>query len=291
MIWVWIWMINEGSMEHRCKCDVRIDGTIIIINTKSVNANTYDSNHVQWNKHRRHHFPVDNDKLLGMAVRSNIERDRLSSVAQVWLLHIRLEHNKTIWNCFVIVWMVKLSHSWKEFFFKFSYGWWRICCRVSLLSGSACSIPRTRFARFASNLYSQSGASHWDLPMFSNNRYMLSPSNGYCPVVKLYLQIGMSLQKTECTKLKHFDNLSYNVTPLLQMSTLKPRKVSCPFAISGGWNAGDPCPVVHVSSSANISSAWYELNKQTKKKLCNLVKKFSRIVEYSYLRNTKVGYF
>lgn len=41
-------MINEGSMEHRCKCDVRIDGTIIIIiNTKSVNANTYDSNHVQ----------------------------------------------------------------------------------------------------------------------------------------------------------------------------------------------------------------------------------------------------
>lgn len=34
------------------------------------------------------------------------------------------------------------------------------------------------------------------------------------------------------------------------MSTLKPEKVSKPLAISGGWNAGEPWLVLHVSSSA-----------------------------------------
>lgn len=47
-----------------------------------------------------------------------------------------------------------------------------------------------------------------------------------------------------------------NVTPLLHISTLKPENVSSPFAISGGWNAGEPCPVEHVSSTANVGSAW-----------------------------------
>lgn len=45
----------------------------------------------------------------------------------------------------------------------------------------------------------------------------------------------------------------YNVTPLLQISTLKPENISWPLAISGGWNAGDPWPVVHRSFSANGS--------------------------------------
>lgn len=42
--------------------------------------------------------------------------------------------------------------------------------------------------------------------------------------------------------------ITYNVTPLLQISTLKPLNDSQPLAISGGWKAGDPCPVKHVSS-------------------------------------------
>lgn len=43
---------------------------------------------------------------------------------------------------------------------------------------------------------------------------------------------------------------TYRVTPADQMSTLKPEKVSRPLAISGGWNAGEPWLVRHVSSSA-----------------------------------------
>lgn len=48
---------------------------------------------------------------------------------------------------------------------------------------------------------------------------------------------------------------TYSVTPADQMSTLKPEKVSRPLAISGGWNAGDPWLVLHVSSSANGCNA------------------------------------
>lgn len=47
------------------------------------------------------------------------------------------------------------------------------------------------------------------------------------------------------------------------MSTLKPEKLSQPFAISGGWNAGDPWPIVHVSSLENMSNAWHN-EKETK---------------------------
>lgn len=49
--------------------------------------------------------------------------------------------------------------------------------------------------------------------------------------------------------------VSYNVTPELQTSTLKPAKCSSPLAISGGWNAGEPWPVEHISSSAYKESA------------------------------------
>lgn len=48
---------------------------------------------------------------------------------------------------------------------------------------------------------------------------------------------------------------TYSVTPADQMSTLKPEKVSRPLAISGGWNAGDPWLVLHVSSSAKGCNA------------------------------------
>lgn len=50
-------------------------------------------------------------------------------------------------------------------------------------------------------------------------------------------------------------NCTYSVTPELHMSTLKPANVSSPLAISGGWKAGEPCPVEHVSSAANIDNA------------------------------------
>lgn len=40
------------------------------------------------------------------------------------------------------------------------------------------------------------------------------------------------------------------------MSTLNPEKVSSPLAISGGWKAGEPWLVRHVSSSANGWRAW-----------------------------------
>lgn len=49
---------------------------------------------------------------------------------------------------------------------------------------------------------------------------------------------------------------THSVTPADQMSTLKPEKVSRPLAISGGWKAGEPWLVQHVSSSANGCSAW-----------------------------------
>lgn len=41
-------------------------------------------------------------------------------------------------------------------------------------------------------------------------------------------------------KAKEIWNDTYKVTPLLQISTLKPANFSRPFAISGGWKAGDP---------------------------------------------------
>lgn len=47
------------------------------------------------------------------------------------------------------------------------------------------------------------------------------------------------------------DWYTHKVTPADQISTLNPEKVSRPFAISGGWNAGDPWLVLHVSPSAN----------------------------------------
>ena len=48
---------------------------------------------------------------------------------------------------------------------------------------------------------------------------------------------------------------TYNVTPEDQTSTLKPWNVSLPLAISGGWNAGDPWLVLHISSLLNVSKA------------------------------------
>ena len=50
--------------------------------------------------------------------------------------------------------------------------------------------------------------------------------------------------------------MTYNVTPLDQISTLKPEKVLKPLAISGGWKAGDPWLVQHSSVGANLSRAW-----------------------------------
>lgn len=49
---------------------------------------------------------------------------------------------------------------------------------------------------------------------------------------------------------------THSVTPADQMSTLNPEKVSSPLAISGGWKAGEPWLVRHVSSSANGWRAW-----------------------------------
>lgn len=50
--------------------------------------------------------------------------------------------------------------------------------------------------------------------------------------------------------------LFYSVTPLLQISTLNPGNVSNPFAISGGWKAGVPWPVLQVSSFAKKFIIW-----------------------------------
>lgn len=58
----------------------------------------------------------------------------------------------------------------------------------------------------------------------------------------------------------HFNSLAkvwaHSVTPADQMSTLNPEKVSSPLAISGGWKAGEPWLVRHVSSSAKGWRAW-----------------------------------
>ena len=51
---------------------------------------------------------------------------------------------------------------------------------------------------------------------------------------------------------------TYRVTPDDHTSTLNPGKVSRPLAISGGWNAGDPWLVRQVSSTANVSRAWWK---------------------------------
>ena len=51
---------------------------------------------------------------------------------------------------------------------------------------------------------------------------------------------------------------TYRVTPDDHTSTLNPGKVSRPLAISGGWNAGDPWLVRQMSSTANVSRAWWK---------------------------------
>lgn len=47
----------------------------------------------------------------------------------------------------------------------------------------------------------------------------------------------------------------YNVTPLLHISILKPEYSSAPFAISGGWNAGEPWLDAQIPSGSNGDSA------------------------------------
>ncbi len=54
---------------------------------------------------------------------------------------------------------------------------------------------------------------------------------------------------------------TYNVTPEDQTSTLNPEKHSMPLAISGGWKAGEPWLVRHVSSSVYKSSNWNQKEK------------------------------
>ena len=49
---------------------------------------------------------------------------------------------------------------------------------------------------------------------------------------------------------------TYSVTPAAHMSTLNPENVSKPLAISGGWKAGDPWLVLHVSSIANVPNRY-----------------------------------
>lgn len=115
---------------------------------------------------------------------------------------------------------------------------------------------------------------------------MLSPSNGYFPVVMLnlvhnvgfkelytresYTRFKMSLQwvkivfKVEKLILVRRYWMTHSVTPLLHTSTLNPENFSAPLAISGGWKAGEPWLVKHVSSAANMSSAW--TNQQTNQK-------------------------
>lgn len=124
------------------------------------------------------------------------------------------------------------------------------CCNVNLLSASFCNIPSMSDFKGSSTSF---GTVYSPLPIFSYNLYILSPSKGYKPVVMLYL-------KDIDAPFWYLDNVVYssvthNVTPLLHMSTLKPEKLSQPFAISGGWNAGDPWPIVHVSSLENMSNA------------------------------------
>ena len=61
---------------------------------------------------------------------------------------------------------------------------------------------------------------------------------------------------------------TYSVTPAAHMSTLNPENVSKPFAISGGWKAGEPWLVLQVSSKANGPSCyrnktWFEKDSVT----------------------------
>lgn len=64
-----------------------------------------------------------------------------------------------------------------------------------------------------------------------------------------------------CENVGNLNLTTHSVTPADQMSTLNPEKVSSPLAISGGWKAGEPWLVRHVSSSANGWRAWKIVNK------------------------------
>ena len=55
-------------------------------------------------------------------------------------------------------------------------------------------------------------------------------------------------------KALHEQYFTYKVTPEDQISTLNPEKFSSPLAISGGWKAGEPWLVRHISSWLNASS-------------------------------------
>jgi hypothetical protein len=65
---------------------------------------------------------------------------------------------------------------------------------------------------------------------------------------------------------------TYKVTPEDQISTLNPENVSMPLAISGGWKAGEPWLVRHVSSGAKGSSIYSNRQKN---------------ISETYHRNTK----
>lgn len=74
-----------------------------------------------------------------------------------------------------------------------------------------------------------------------------------------------------------YKEISYRVTPEDQMSTLKPEKLSSPLEISGGWKAGDPCDVKHLSLCENKSNAWKAnantlLGWKNKKKAASLIR-------------------
>ena len=61
---------------------------------------------------------------------------------------------------------------------------------------------------------------------------------------------------------------TYSVTPDDQMSTLNPMKDSSPFDISGGWKAGEPCDVKHLSICENISRACQHKTQMHHLKTC-----------------------
>ena len=61
--------------------------------------------------------------------------------------------------------------------------------------------------------------------------------------------------RTEMIDFNGDDEFTHSVTPDDQMSTLNPQKSSSPFAISGGWKAGDPWLVLQVSWTRNGSSS------------------------------------
>lgn len=171
---------------------------------------------------------------------TNVNKDIFNQIWRIWLFSFELK------KLIIYLFILEISIVYLKLL---TYGCVCIVLKVNRFFGSFLSIPTSKDLKGS---VTKLGICILHFPIASNNLYTLSPSNGYSPVTKLYLK-----KLWFCYYMKIFIThwYSYNVTPLLQISILKPEYSSAPFAISGGWNAGEPWLDAQIPSGSKGDSA------------------------------------